>query len=156
VSDAGTEVVSESKSVPPHESRTALAARKLRESRTGKTSIPTPGTKTTGNQVPRSGKERAAEAKKKIVTKTQSFVSPRGGKAGANSALKGMSAKDLLSTPLFELATLTAKEKQVNLQKLKTFLATNGEYPTRYRPLIWRFLLKLPENTQAFTDLGTF
>jgi hypothetical protein len=31
---------------------------------------------------------------------------------------------------------------------------TEGEYPARYRPLVWRFLLKLPENTIAFSDLG--
>ena len=29
-----------------------------------------------------------------------------------------------------------------------------GEFPSRYRPLIWRFLMKLPENTVAFSDLG--
>lgn len=30
-----------------------------------------------------------------------------------------------------------------------------GEFPARYRPLVWRFLLKLPENTSAFAALGT-
>lgn len=29
-----------------------------------------------------------------------------------------------------------------------------GEYPDRYRPLIWRFLLRLPENASAFSELG--
>lgn len=29
-----------------------------------------------------------------------------------------------------------------------------GEYPGRYRPLIWRFLMKLPENISAYSDLG--
>lgn len=31
-----------------------------------------------------------------------------------------------------------------------------GEYPSRYRALVWRFLLKLPENASAFSELGTF
>ena len=43
---------------------------------------------------------------------------------------KAMSASDKivdpLTTPLFELAHLTPKEKQVNLQKLRTFLNING------------------------------
>ncbi len=57
------------------------------------------------------------------------------------------------SMPLFELATLTPKEKRVNFLKLKSFLAKNDLYPSRYRPLIWRFLLRLPENTVAFSHL---
>lgn len=55
---------------------------------------------------------------------------------------------------LYELAALTNKEQQLNIRKLRAFLSVQGEYPTRYRPLIWRFLLKLPENAQAFTDLS--
>ena len=35
-------------------------------------------------------------------------------------------------------------------------LHTAGEYPARYRPLIWRFLLRLPENSNAFSALGEF
>lgn len=29
-----------------------------------------------------------------------------------------------------------------------------GHYPEKYRVFIWRFLLQLPENTAAFSDLG--
>jgi hypothetical protein len=29
-----------------------------------------------------------------------------------------------------------------------------GEYPERYRPLVWRFLLKLPENVSQYCNLG--
>ena len=29
-----------------------------------------------------------------------------------------------------------------------------GRYPAQYRPLIWRFLLQLPENSREFSDLG--
>ena len=30
----------------------------------------------------------------------------------------------------------------------------SGNYPSKYRPMIWRFLLKLPENTFEFSKLG--
>jgi hypothetical protein len=60
------------------------------------------------------------------------------------------------SMPLFELASLTPKEKRVNYMKLQAFLIKHDTYPTKYRPLIWRFLLKLPENSSAFAHLGTF
>jgi hypothetical protein len=90
------------------------------------------------------------------------------------STLEAASESNAL--PLFELATLTPKEKRVNFLKLQAFLTKNGKnvnpckywisfskffsfpidlYPSRYRPLIWRFLLKLPENSAAFSNLGS-
>ena len=72
---------------------------------------------------------------------------------GHHHMLRHLNHEDTASIPLFELAALTPKEKQVNLRKLRTFLQLNGEFPSRYRPLIWRFLLRLPENTEAFSDL---
>lgn len=68
--------------------------------------------------------------------------------------LTGLAGQDPMNIPLFQLAALTPAEKRVNFQKLQAFLMKNGEFPARYRPLIWRFLLKLPENTEAFADLG--
>ena len=67
-----------------------------------------------------SGKVSAEAAKK-----TLSFMAN-----AANSINKTLSMPDheLLSTPLFELATLTPTEKQVNVQKLKTFLSLHGEF----------------------------
>lgn len=59
----------------------------------------------------------------------------------------------LVSMPLFELAVLTPSEKRVNQKKLQAFLEKHTEYPARYRSLIWRFLLKLPENSSSFADL---
>jgi hypothetical protein len=29
-----------------------------------------------------------------------------------------------------------------------------GHYPAKHRALIWRFLLRLPENTREYSDLG--
>ena len=55
--------------------------------------------------------------------------------------------------PLYELSQLTQQERRVTESKLKTYFTANGEFPDRYRPLIWRFLLKLPENSDAFASL---
>jgi hypothetical protein len=45
------------------------------------------------------------------------------------------------------------QEKRVTDAKLKSVLKLHGEFPERHRTLIWRILLKLPENTEAFADL---
>lgn len=37
--------------------------------------------------------------------------------------------------------------------RLKTILAEYGEYPTKYRRIIWKTILQLPDNTKAFTEL---
>jgi WD40 repeat protein len=54
---------------------------------------------------------------------------------------------------LFELAALSPKDKQINIKKLTNFLDKKGEFPIKYRPLIWRFLLQLPENSREYSDL---
>ena len=59
----------------------------------------------------------------------------------------------LLAMNVFELAKYTPEEVRVTHKKLTAFLAANGEYPERFRPLIWRFMLRLPENTAQFGDL---
>jgi hypothetical protein len=41
----------------------------------------------------------------------------------------------------------------VLLAPAQSLLATNGQYPARYRTLVWRFLLRLPENATAYTNL---
>lgn len=38
-------------------------------------------------------------------------------------------------------------------QRMLTILNEFGEYPAEYRPIIWRSLLKLPGNANAFTEL---
>jgi hypothetical protein len=65
----------------------------------------------------------------------------------------GVSAQKAKGMPLFELAALSPSERRINTAKLEAFVRENGEFPTRYRPIIWRFLLRLPENTDAFADL---
>ncbi len=55
---------------------------------------------------------------------------------------------------LFELTGLTPEETIVNENKLREFLAAFGEYPERYRGLIWQFLLKLPNNSNDYDRLA--
>lgn len=81
---------------------------------------------------------------------TQSFLANQHQSSSSSSSSR---EDDPFSMPLFELAALTPKEKQVNDKKLRSFLQLHGEFPSRYRPLIWRFLLRLPENSQCFKSL---
>ncbi|CAI5715652.1 unnamed protein product [Peronospora destructor] len=48
------------------------------------------------------------------------------------------------------LAQLTAQEIEVNWKRLVGFLKCNGMYPKKYRVIVWRFLLRLPKNEEAF------
>eukprot|EP00762_Andalucia_godoyi_P001061 ANDGO_02016.mRNA.1 hypothetical protein len=41
----------------------------------------------------------------------------------------------------------------LNQKKLSIMLSEVGEFPEKYRPLVWRFLLGLPENNAAFDSL---
>ena len=68
--------------------------------------------------------------------------------------IKRTNAKKKHEIPVFKLVNLTPKESRVNRNKLLSFYEKNNQFPNEYRPLIWRFLLKLPENNQAFSDLA--
>ena len=59
----------------------------------------------------------------------------------------------LLLSLLLSLS-LWINQTQVNQKKLEQYLRTHVAYPNKYRPLIWRFLLRLPENTEAFQALA--
>lgn len=50
-------------------------------------------------------------------------------------------------------AQLTAKEIEVNRKRLVGSLKVNGMFPKKYRVLVWRFLLRLPKNEEAFRSL---
>ncbi|KAG7389469.1 TBC1 domain member 31 [Phytophthora pseudosyringae] len=50
-------------------------------------------------------------------------------------------------------AQLTAQEIEVNRKRLVGSLKCNGMYPKKYRVLVWRFLLRLPKNEEAFRSL---
>ena len=58
----------------------------------------------------------------------------------------------------YQLVESKEESTSFNRSKLRGFLNYYGEYPAQYRTLIWRFLLKLPENRgayEALLDQGT-
>ena len=52
--------------------------------------------------------------------------------------------------PSLHLAVLGQPETAVNMERLADLLALQGEFPSKYRPLIWEFLLQLPRNNAAY------
>lgn len=48
---------------------------------------------------------------------------------------------------------LSEKEIMVNKKRLEGSLKSNGSYPSKYRLLVWRFLLRLPKNEESFRSL---
>ncbi|KAI8915528.1 hypothetical protein BC831DRAFT_432109 [Entophlyctis helioformis] len=53
----------------------------------------------------------------------------------------------------YDLVESKEETSVLNKRKLARFLAHYGEYPAQYRPLIWRFLLKLPESRAGYEAL---
>ncbi|ETM99829.1 hypothetical protein PPTG_18638 [Phytophthora nicotianae INRA-310] len=51
------------------------------------------------------------------------------------------------------VAQLTPQEIEVNRKRLVGSLKVNGMFPRKYRVLVWRFLLRLPKNEEAFRSL---
>jgi hypothetical protein len=58
-----------------------------------------------------------------------------------------------LFAKLFGKAGLDPHQSKVNHCKMKKILTVNGEYPQKFRPLIWRFMLQLPGNVDSFAGL---
>ncbi|XXQ38449.1 TBC1 domain family member 31 [Plasmodiophora brassicae] len=52
--------------------------------------------------------------------------------------------------PLFEMTASNGKGKLLDPSKLKSLLKAYGEYPAEYRTIIWRFLMRLPENRDQY------
>jgi hypothetical protein len=55
---------------------------------------------------------------------------------------------------LQDLVKQTETESLLNKRKLGEFLKHFGEFPEKYRVLIWRYLLQLPENRSAYRALA--
>ena len=49
-----------------------------------------------------------------------------------------------------QVALLGQPDTAVNRERLADLLAVQGEFPSKYRPLIWEFLLQLPRNSAAY------
>jgi hypothetical protein len=47
----------------------------------------------------------------------------------------------------------SAQRKSINISQLKKFFKKYGQYPAEHRTLIWRILLRLPENEKSFAGL---
>ena len=52
--------------------------------------------------------------------------------------------------PTLDFSSFPVKAMKV---KLNLFLSHNGSFPSRYRPMIWKFLLRLPQNNHAYQQL---
>jgi hypothetical protein len=54
---------------------------------------------------------------------------------------------------VLQMTSLSDTEIEVNRKRLQNSLDCNGKYPAKYRLLVWRFLLRLPKNDDAFKAL---
>lgn len=83
---------------------------------------------------------------------------PRSNAVGMSAKImKSLGVSDPTTLALHEIAKVLNREgkgdKGVNHRKLGSYLAVHNEFPDRYRVLIWRYLLRLPENSESFSDL---
>lgn len=72
------------------------------------------------------------------------------------SELDSESRVSFVTESLSDLASRSGifpKQARMSRDKLAAFLAKNGRYPNEYRRLLWRYLLKLPENDAHFAEL---
>lgn len=51
---------------------------------------------------------------------------------------------------IYEVVSLSALEDHLNLTKLKSYLHLHSCFPSKYRSIIWRYLLRLPNNSHEF------
>ena len=69
-------------------------------------------------------------------------------KTVAGNTVKKTEAEKKQNSSVTLRAFLDHDAKVLNLEKLRSMLMKFGSYPERYRPLIWRFLLQLPDKTK--------
>ena len=79
-------------------------------------------------------------------------ASARASSAAAWNAA-GWGSRIKTSVPLHELTAISGHELAVNRKRLQTMYEHHHEFPKKYRLLIWRFLLRLPENTENYHTL---
>jgi hypothetical protein len=72
------------------------------------------------------------------------------GTAGGKTEPRQAAREGVIELPLAEFGDTG---QRFNVEKLKKLLNACGEYPPRYRLLIWEFLLQLPRNRDAFEVL---
>lgn len=91
----------------------------------------------------------AFTASGKLPTRKKPFVPHT---RGSGAPAMGLSPGDAM-LPLYRIAELQPHEVALNVHRLRSLLQNYGEFPDKYRLLIWRFLLRLPENHEAFRNL---
>jgi hypothetical protein len=84
----------------------------------------------------------------KLGAKSLSVSSVSSARQDAKTACQHDLFKNLFST-----AKLSPHETRIKHCNLKKILKVKGEYPEKFRPLIWRFLLQLPNNLDSFAGL---
>lgn len=70
-------------------------------------------------------------------------------RSNSKAALPSARTREIDPSQL-RIATLGLHENQLNRSKLQDLLHSFGEYPEKYRLLIWEFLLEIPQNSCAF------
>ena len=67
----------------------------------------------------------------------------------APTSLQGEAADHVGTSAWWQTVTAAHLHTNVSLLHLQELLLAYGEYPSRYRLMIWEFLLRLPHNTGA-------
>eukprot|EP00803_Ostreobium_quekettii_P008125 evm.model.scf_877.4 EVM.evm.TU.scf_877.4 scf_877:37147-47291(+) len=81
-------------------------------------------------------------------------VQPRGWCEAAGDCGKIGMASGAVERAL-RVVRLDPSSRVVNRRRLRTLLEAFGEYPAKYRLLIWEFLLQIPANGEAFEALSS-
>ncbi|GBG34695.1 TBC1 domain family member 31 [Hondaea fermentalgiana] len=93
-----------------------------------------------------------ATNRRRHIEKLAGATSERKEDASAGGGVGAMDAPG--SPPLVRLArNLNKQDKSLNAAQLARTLRQFGEFPEKYRTLVWRFLLRLPENAAAYATL---
>jgi len=103
-------------------------------------------TRSSGSSSKPSTKEVEASA---VVSKI--FGKKPSGGGGSSSSSKTIDRWQWES--LYRIVTDDPARCRLNGDKLRSLLNNFGAFPDKYRPLIWKFLSRVPENALAYTSL---
>lgn len=108
----------------------------------------------------RAERERMADellkAKMGAAEMTTTLLGTTGGVGGANESTLNMSTFNPNFPDRLEdaLRNVNDPKSASALTHLKTLLKRHGAFPEKHRPMIWRFLLKLPYNRASYEALA--
>lgn len=78
---------------------------------------------------------------------------PIGSSDGISTVSQENKCQHDLFKKIFGVAKMTPHETSIKHCNLKKIFQVKGEYPEKYRGLIWRFMLQLPNNVDSFAGL---